>query len=766
MSLPRPGPLSLVLLVAYAPAAQAQEPNGEMIGLKLRPEATLRPYTLPGTAPLPVYVEADRIEGSSETNVELVGDVKLRRRGQAVFADWMLYDVPDDEVYAIGNVRMFQQGNLLTGDKARLNLETDIGFVEHPRYRFLQTGGYGEGDRMDLEGPGKLKLENANYTTCGPDSQDWIFQSGTLSLDRDAEVGVARDATFYFLGKPLAWTPYIDFPLVSERKSGFLTPIFGTSSSTGFEFTAPYYWNIAPNMDYTFSPRFMADRGLLLGNEFRYIEPTFKGIARGEYLPYDDKLGTDRWAYFVRHEQSFSPELSGYVGLQRVSDDNYFRDLSNRVGLTSLVTLPSEGWLRYASGWWSGLARLQTWQTLQDPGAPIVPPYRRLPQILFNGTEVDAIGGTDVSVLGEYNYFSAPLANQVEGSRFSIYPSVSYPIRNAYSFITPKIGVNYTYYSLNHPDFLLDPAGQTTLTRTLPIASVDTGLIFERDTTMPFQDKAVVQTLEPRLYYLYIPTNTEQNKFPVFDTAFATFNFPQLFSENQFVGGDRINNANQLTAAIGSRLIDPATGVEFLRGAIGQRYYFARQEVTLPGTPPASTNTSDFLALLSGRVNPFWSGDVSWQYSPATSSTSRFYGNVRYQPGPGRVMNVGYRFIEGEPSLGAANPETSQVDVSGQWPLTSRLTALFRASYSLIGGGLVEGIAGFEYNAGCWALRAVTQHFVTSAASSNTLFFVQFELTGVSSVGGSFFNILNRYIPGYSRDRALTEPQEHYFLPQ
>jgi LPS-assembly protein len=596
-----------------------------------------------------------------------------------------------------------------------------------------------------------------------------VFESRTLSLDRDTETGVARDATFYFMGAPLAYTPYIEFPLVGERKSGFLTPIFGTSQSTGFEVTAPYYWNIAPNLDYTFLPRFMADRGILLGNEVRYLEPNFQGIARGEYLPDDQKLGTDRWAYSWRHSQTFSPEWTGFVGLQRVSDDNYFRDLSNRVGLTSLVNVPSEAWLRYASGWWNVLGRVQTWQTLQDPGAPVVPPYRQLPQIVFSGAQLDAVPGADVNLVGSFNYFSAPLEEQVEGSRLIIYPSVSVPIQNAYSFITPKVGVNFTQYSLNQPGANLDPnlTNQSSVSRTLPIASVDSGLIFERDTVMPFQDRPVIQTLEPRLYYLYIPSNTDQNTFPVFDTALATYNFPQLFAENQFVGGDRINNANQLTTAISSRLLDPTDGSEIIRAAVGNRYYFSRQDVTLPGVPASSTNASNFLALLSGRINPVWSGDVSWEYSSNTSATARLYGNVRYQPAPGHVANLGYRYIQAQPGLNTvANQETSQVEFSAQWPLTSRLTVLSRVNYSLVGGELLEGIAGIEYTTSCWAIRAVTQKFVTSATTSNTLFFLQFELTGISSIGSSFFNILNRYIPGYSRGSPVTAFQDQYYLAQ
>lgn len=770
MSVPRLRPLGLAVLFAFAQVAQGQEPSGELIGLKLRPEATLRPYRPPGELPTPVYVEADRMDGNSQKLIELEGDVKLRRRGQAVFADWLLYDVPDEEVYAIGNVRIFQQGSILQGTKARINLDTQTGFVDEPRYRIAQTGGYGEGKRLNLDGPGRFTFEHSNYTTCGPSSQDWVFDSRTLSLDRDAEVGVARDTTFYFKGTPLAYTPYLEFPLVGDRKSGFLAPILGTSQRTGFEITTPYYWNIAPNRDYTFLPRFMAERGILLGNEFRYLERTYQGIARGEYLPYDKELGTSRWAYAVRHNQSFSPAWSGYLGLQRVSDNNYFRDLSSRVGLTSLVNLPSEGWVRYASGWWNALGRVQTWQTLQDPGAPILPPYRRLPQILFTGSQPELAGDLDFNLTGDFNYFSSRLGNQVEGSRFVLYPSISYPYRTAYSFVTPKIGVNYTQYSLDLPDPNLNPVltNQSSVSRTLPIASVDSGLIFERDTSMPFQDRPVIQTLEPRLYYLYIPRNTAQNQFPVFDTALATYNFTQLFSENQFVGWDRINNANQVTAAISSRLLDPRDGAELVRGVIGNRYYFSRQAVTLPGVPASSTNASNFLALLSGRINPYWSGDVSWEYSPTTSSTARLYGNVRYQPGPGRVVNLGYRYIQAQPGPSTpANQQTSQIEFSAQWPLTSRLTALSRVNYSVDGGGLLDGVAGFEYNAGCWALRAVTQKFVTSATTSNTLFFVQFELTGISSVGSSaFFHILNRYIPGYSRGQTVTEFQDQYYLAQ
>lgn len=769
MCVPRLRLLGLAALAAFAPIAQAQEPSGTLIGLKLRPEATLRPYTPPGDLPIPVYVEADRIEGNTEQAIEFTGDVELRRRGQAVFADWMLYDVPDEEVYAIGNVRLFQRGSVLQGTKARVNMQSETGFVDDPRYRIEQTGGYGEGTRLDLEGPGQFRFENANYTTCGPADQDWVFESGALSLDRDAETGVARNATFYFKGTPLAYTPYIEFPLTGERKTGFLTPIWGTSQSSGFEVTTPFYWNIAPNMDYTFSPRYMSERGILLGNEFRYLDPKFQGTARGEYLPHDQKLGTDRWAYSWRHSQTFSPEWTGFMLLQRVSDNTYFRDLSNRVGLTSLVNLPSEGWLRYASGWWNVLGRVQTWETLQDPGAPVIPPYRQLPQIVFSGTELDAVAGADVNVVGSFNYFATNLNQQIEGSRFIIYPSVSLPLQNSYSFLRPKVGVNFTQYSLNQPGTNLNPdlTEASSVNRTLPIASVDSGLIFERDTVMPFQGRPVVQTLEPRLYYLYIPSNTEQNQFPVFDTALATYNFPQLFSENQFVGGDRINTANQLTTAVSSRLLDPQDGGEIVRAAVGNRYYFSRQEVTLPGVPASSTNASNFLALLSGRVNPYWSGDVSWEYSSNSSSTARLYGNVRYQPGPGRVVNLGYRFIEAQPGLNTvSNEETRQIEFSAQWPFTSNLTALTRVNYSLAGGGLLEGIAGFEYTTACWAFRAVAQRFVTSATTSNTLFFAQFELTGISSIGSSFFNILNRYIPGYSRGSQVTGFQDQYYLAQ
>lgn len=758
MSHPRFKPLGLALLFAFAAPAQAEEqapadePAGSMIGLKLRPQPTLQPFVPEGDTPIPVYVEADRLEGLSERQLEASGDVRLRRRGQSVHADWMLYSEPDDEIYAVGNVRMFQRGSVLEGEKMKFNLNAQTGFVEQPRYSLEQTGGYGEGKRLNFDGPGKVRFEDSNYTTCAPDAQDWVVKSGELALDRNAETGLARDATLYFHGYPIAYTPYLDFPLNNERKSGFLSPLIGTTRRTGFEVTTPYYWNIAPNRDYTFSPRFMASRGVLLGNEFRYLEPTFSGTARVEYLPYDKLADETRWAVSAIHTQSFSPEWSGYVNYQRVSDDNYFRELSNRIGLTSLTNLPEEAWLRWARGWWSVLGRVQSWQTLQDPAAvPVVPPYRRLPQLLLSGSELD-VAGADFSLQAGLDNFvfpdELPGGGPAEGRRFIVYPSITYPIQNAYSYVKPKIGVSYTNYSLEP-----GTAPQESLDRTLPIASVDSGLIFERETKLRGTD--VIQTLEPRLYYLYIPFQNQDN-FPNFDTALATVNSTQLFAENRFVGGDRINNANQVTGGVTSRLIDSANGNEFLRATLAQRYYFTTERVTLPGVSARPAGSSDFIAAVGGRVAQHWTTDAAWVYQTEPSTTQRIDAAIRYQPEIGHVVNLGYRFLR---------DSTRQVEFSTQWPLTSRLNALARAAYSLENNTLLEGLGGIEYNAGCWSVRAVVQRFVTGATTSNSLFFLQFELTGISRVGGaSFFDILNRYIPGYSRDRAPIEPQEQYFL--
>jgi LPS-assembly protein len=794
-----------------------------------------------GQAPRPVFLSALRMEG--EVNREFVaeGEVELRKTGSLVNSELMTYWPLEDEVEAEGRVRLQQGEDVVTGPKMRLRLEDQIGYFEQPFYRLKHlsllgekadsaheasdreierltadagwnsgfatpqamkfipgqtrfdekiklsqtTESRGEAERLHFEGENQYRLENNTFTTCPVDNDSWYVKTSELKLDYDNEVGEGKNATVYFKDVPFLYSPWIAFSLNNRRASGFLPPSVGTNSDKGFEYEQPYYWNIAPNMDATISPHLMSKRGVQIGNEFRYLNTAFGGLYHGravvEYLPSDRmRDGKSRHAISLVHNQTARNGLSGAINFSKVSDDDYYTDLSSDISRSSQTQLLQQGMLSYGGGgWWSASVNFQQYQTLQpDRNNPVLEQYRMLPRVTLRARKPD-FRGMDFNLLGQYTHFTIREREQScgtpggqrtctiypDGHRTVLYPQISFPYVTPGWYVTPKLGVNHRSYSLTGQA----PGKPGSISVTLPVLSVDSGMAFERSSRWFGRD--YTQTLEPRLYYVNIPYR-DQKDIPLFDTGLADFNFAQMFSENQFSGMDRMNNANQLTAALTSRLIDPADGSEIMRAMIGQRYYFTRNKVALNRTTVSSNGTvtytgtsvaneddkwerSDILASFSGQILPKVYVDTAWQYAIADSRTQRYSLNVRYQPEPGKVLNAAYRYNRQTTS------PVNQVDVSGQWPLFGRWHGVGRLNYSFKddgtvlstggqGGRIIESIAGLEYNGGCWILRGVIRRQALTSVDASTAFYVQLELSGLGRIGSSPLSLLKRNIQGYS----------------
>ncbi len=713
--------LCLALLLSLAPQTAYQQE----LGLKMQQE--LLPAR-EADEDAPLFIDADRISGRQEREIEASGNVRLRRVGEAVFADYLRYDFAKQEVIARGNLRVERQDVVVTGVGLRYNLADSTGEAEQVEYFLTQTDAHGEASRLVAQSKDRVRIENATYTNCEVGEEDWYLRAKRIDLDRTRDVGVARNASVIFKGVPILYSPYLDFSLSGGRKSGFLPPSIGQTGQTGFDFTLPYYFNLAPNYDATLAPRYMDRRGVQLGGEFRYLKQSLNGEIQAEYMEEDRVRQDKRYAFNLQHNQKFGANTTGYVRYLGVSDDFYFVDLSNQIAATSLTNLPREAGLSYDGSWWNLSARVQDFQTLQDPLAPIDPPYARLPQIRLFATRPTPLG-FDVRVDGELVDFEHPTL--VTARRDTLYPSVSLPLRTSFFYITPKVGYHYTRYTF-------DTEPPSAATRELPIYSLDSAITFERESTIFGTD--FTQTLEPRLYYVYIPYR-DQSNLPIFDTAEVDFNLASIFTENQFSGGDRINDADQLTAAVTTRLLDAGTGNERLRLTVGQRYYFDDQLVTLD-SPPRESNRSDVLLGLEGTLATVWKFVSFVQYGAVDDQLQRNNQALQYRPEPGKVVNLAYRFTR---------DQQEQVDVSAQWPLTAKLSALFRWNQSLRSDKLLEGLAGLEYNAGCWAARLVAHRFVTSEVDYSESFFLQLELNGVSRLGLNPLDTLRRNISGYSK---------------
>lgn len=709
-------------------------------------------------------VDAQRLEVFLDRKMSAIGDAELHRDGQAIFGDRIDYDMLDEELHVVGNTRIEQGGNVVTGTELRMKLDERIGEMKESVFTMRTTPGTdtgtakfarGSAKSVSFEGPDKERLLGARYTTCEAGNNDWFLRASELELDHHSETGTAKHASVEFKGVPILYTPWIDFPFHNQRKSGFMSPSWATTSRSGFDVTLPYYWNIAPNMDATIAPRYMSKRGMQVQGEFRYLSENYSGEDRVEYLANDSNSGGSRYFANLKHRHSFGSGWSGDLSVERVSDDQYFSDMSTHIITTSRVNLPQQGQLNYNSEHWNFNALVQQFQTLDKLSYP----YQRLPQLTLTGNkDWDWLSGNIYTQFVRFDRSDDATAG-VTGNRFTAYPSISMPMGTSYAYLTPKFGVHYTKYDLSGNTALqLDGNADNyeSDTRVVPIFSLDSGLYFDRDFRV--MRNRYTQTLEPRVFYAYIPYQ-DQRRLPVFDTAESDLNLSTLFSENQYTGNDRINNANQLSLALTSRLIDSSTGVQRLAATIGQRFYFSDQKVMLnPNTAPREADTSDIITALTARLLNHWNLDLAWQYNTDADQTVKSNIGARYNPEPGKTLNMSYRLTRNTQTLN----DLEQIDVSSEWPLAPRWYGLARVNYSIEEKRPIETLAGAEYDAGCWQARAVMQRVETATANANYAMYFQLELGGLASIGTSPMSLLKRSIPGYSSSALVPDNFQQY----
>jgi len=773
----RPGPAlaSLCLLLAAVPAhAQTQSLESKAAAPLLRAERALGAGRGGGPDSGTVFVRADRIAGEFQENAVLEGAVELRGQGIVLRGDRAVYTANTDEMAMQGTVRVMEGGAVFSGPSLAFKLEAHTGKMPDASYSYALKHGSGQSRLIEFLDDDNVRMHDATYTTCRPNDPSWWIRAETLDINRADQEAIAHSTTLYFEGVPVFASPYFDLPMGDQRRSGMLTPGFYQNSRLGQEFIAPLYWNIAPNRDYTLTPDIMPRRGVSLGNEFRFLEPQLRGQLNFDVMPNDRTTGTMRDHVRLQSQYADFRGLNASVDYNRVSDDNYLTDFSHNIVNASPEVLPQEAVVSFTQPFWNASLRLAKSQTLvsllaaTDPG-----PYERVPDLSVMAMRADW-NGLDLGASLDAARFQHPAVNPLfvppaqtagwfsqDGSRVVVNPSVSYPILTPGWFIVPKVQWHYTFYELD-PTF---HSGSSTAVRSLPITSLDAGLVFERASSWLGEDAR--QTLEPRVFYAFVPYRN-QNNLPNFDSADADFNFAQLFTENTFTGSDRISQANQITTAVVSRINDEASGAERLRLALGQRFYFGSQLVTLPGEVPRTNLSSDVLFLASASLGRKWSTDLGLDYSTLSSQLALATFGIHWQPRAASVLNFSYRYENST----LAGTLIDQFRASGQWPLTERVYGVGALNYSIADHGWVESVAGLEYKADCWVGRFVLTRYAVALPNSNsytnnytTAWFFQIELNGLTSIGTSPLDQLQRSISGFQRVNPLAAPGgpfDHY----
>jgi LPS-assembly protein len=693
-----------------------------------------------------LFVSADTFDYDQELALlSLGGDVAIGQGSRQVRADRIVYDRESADLVATGDAFVSNPGFRMTADRAEMNLDTDRGRIEDVQYRLTgRANARGSADQAELLGPKQTQYQNITYTACPPNQRDWTLEAAELDIDQEEGVGVARHAKLRVGDVPVLYTPYLSFPIDGRRKSGILVPSIGNSEENGFDLMVPYYWNIAPNMDATIFPRIMSNRGVMLGTEFRYLSAAQEAEVYGEIIPEDSRYegdsprGAIRLEHTGRYGSHFGGRWASSLNVNAVSDNEYLEDSGNQLEITSTRNLERRGDLTYSAPRWALLTRLQSFQTVDAAVSPENRPYGRMPQLVLSTSPYRMESGLQLGVGAEYNYFSHN--TKVHGHRAALQPYAVWPLRKSYGHLIPKVDLYLAGYGLQDQD--VDKSDSPSYA--IPSFNLDGELVFER--TVQWFDHESLQTLEPRIFYLYTPFK-DQEDIPVFDSSELSFSFNSLFRQNRFTGRDRIGDANQLTLGLTSRTLATTSGLELFRASVGQVLYFRDREVQINGLPE-DESTSAIAGELSARFLPNWRGRASFEWDPnrEQDQSQKRVLELNYQTPEERLVNLAYRF-----DLGATEAARYEdTDLSFSWPVNPRLQFVGRWFYSILNDKTMEAFAGVEFGRCCWRMRLLGRHLKNRPDSNGTnSVMVQVELAGLGSIGQRIDNFLERGIYGY-----------------
>ncbi len=681
-----------------------------------------------------VYLEADKGQIRTKGTSTLQGNIIIQQNDVQFNADSASYNRQTSKVTAKGNVTFSTNNGEFKSDALQFDLKKQSGVINQAQYQ-VGNDARGSSKQIQLIDRNHLALNDATFTTCPTPKNSWHFASSKINLNNETQIGTAKNVTLNVADTPVFYFPWLKFPLNNQRLSGFLTPNIRIQSNAGV--SVPYYFNIAPNYDATVTLSRHADHGFELGTEFRYLTKKHQGQIDYEFIPedksFDDTSDTKSRDYFkINHHTKLSDISEVNLIAEGVSDKDFFNDFSTSLEGSSRSSLKRRLELISKSAPWTASAAIEDYQILDVTEAP----YSRLPELRLKYSPKTKPKNIKYRLESELVYFDKDDA--VTGSRAHLKLSTSKKWGNDAWYFEPKVGLQHTLYNLSNSD-------ETSISRTLPTFTMDTGLFFDREiakeTATKEGDGFYTQTLEPRLFYTYTPFK-DQSDIPIFDTSFENFSAAnQLFSENRFTGKDRIEDNNQLTFAVTSRLQDRNTGKELLSASIGQVFNFNDKKVTLPNGTIGTGKRSDLVLELSGRLNDRLKIATTTLWSHDSKRVPSYELRLNYQDEKQRIANLRFRKLD---------TELKQLTLSGALPLNDKWSLVASSSRDLENDRNLEALVGIEYQDCCWKTRIVAKRYLTSDNETyETPIFLEFELKGLGNIGSGAKRELKDKIYGY-----------------
>lgn len=709
-----------------------------------------------------VVIEADSLENMIDRKLKATGNATLIKSDQRIKADLIEYDQISEELYARGNVILDTSSSHIEGAELEYSLSSQTGSIPNASFStklnnqesIFNNTLRGTASLIFIEGDNKKSGENFKVTTCEAGQDDWYIKASEAEINQKSQRLIAKDVQLEFFGFPVLYSPYANFSFNDQRKSGFLVPSIGSTSKSGFEVATPYYFNLSPNSDATLTPRYFGKRGMQLAGEYRYLEKNYFGSTSLEYMPNDDANDdrNDRYYYRIGHDHNFENGFTGTIRYEDVSDDNYFTDMSSLVSQTSTVSLPQEGKFSFNGENLQAILIAQKFENLTSAS-----PYERLPslQISYNKTFEDIYGKNYLEAetsfeVTEFDRNNDFVGSSPEGTRVTARPSIAIPFEASYGYIKPKVIANIKHYDLKNNT-------ENSKDIFIPTFSLDSAVYFDR--MFSFNDNEFSQTLEPRVFYSYTDYE-DQSMLPMFDTALIDLNQNSIFSENQFVGGDRVMDSHHITLGTTSRVINNE-GLEKLYVTLAQRFYLEDRKVlneTQFNNSDYQSDSSDLFIGIGSSLTRALRVSSELQYNLDEDKTNRFSVHSKYKPEVGKLIDGSYRFIR-DPN---SSNDIEQINIAGQWPIASGWSSVGRYQYDLNDHGAIESLAGLSYDAGCWTSSILFHSFaLPNDDKMNNTFFFMLELGNLGAIesggDGALEEALYRNVPGSYLSKDLPD---------
>lgn len=706
----------------------------------------------------PVNISANEVTASGTQNLTYSGNVTVSQGDRLIKADEAVYDGDAGTLVTSGNISIHTpQLTISSPASIENNLKSNVSTFSDATFQLNGSVARGSSKLVTVNNEQKsTEVEDFTFTTCPVGDNSWYFKAGSVELDQNDSFGESYHNVLYVKDVPVLYLPYLNFPTTNRRKSGLLYPSVSISSNNGADYEQPIYWSIASNYDYTFTPRLMSKRGLLLGNEFRYmpIENSI-GTFIFDYIPNDNDWALsenfdDDSRYFFRwkHTSSFfNNDLTFDIDYQRVrnGDYDYLDDLGAKETNVTDDHLKQSLKAAYDRPDFHIQAEARDYQRLQPDTILGHRPFSMLPQI--SGQYYSTVGSLTLNFNGEMTRFSSSSdsrAQNFEATRIHFEPEIGMQLFNMRgTSVDASLRGFFTHYSQDSiedmPDYYRTNLGFTELgssvNRALYLAQIKAKTTLERKVL----DLRHTQTFEPEVLYQYIPYE-DQSNIALYDTTDRMSDYYSNFSFRNYTGKDRIADINAITMGVTSRLLDPHDR-EIVRFGVSQTYSFNTSKVTLAPRDPINTSPRSPMAMFFNAepVNGL-TLHAGLSYDSEEDNLKSWNAMTQYKNENGLLVQVGYRFADkGNRSLANDLVDLSQLGLVTSVPINEKISVSFAAYNDLEQNEDIDTKAAIKFEDCCWSLSFVYENYNSCDWDSlkherDHIFGIQFEFKGAGAV--------------------------------